>query len=373
MKTNRLYFIDTIRAFAILMMLQGHFIDGLLNASYKSETYLAFNIWNYFRGNTAPIFFTISGLIVMLLFLKAHGTEKENYRIQKGLKRGGTLILLGYALRIPYFQWLGGQFNTYFLVTDVLQIIGLSLLLLNGSFYLFKSKLKILPYFFLGIGTLIFLTEPLYRTLELPKIPLAIANYFSKANGSVFTIFPWFGYICYGAFIAHLFHKYQFKERFKTTAISVLTITGLFLMFISSPLLSAISQVTHIDLLEAVSTFNYLYVRLGNVLLTFALFYALETQLKHPLISKIGRNTLSIYVVHFIILYGSFTGIGLYKFYHNGLLPVQAVFGALLFIIAVTVIVLNEDKIKASFVTLTKKALVGLRLNLLKQILLNRR
>ena len=38
MNSTRLYFIDAVRAFAILMMLQGHFIDTLLAPIYRDKT-----------------------------------------------------------------------------------------------------------------------------------------------------------------------------------------------------------------------------------------------------------------------------------------------------------------------------------------------
>ena len=66
-------------------------------------------------------------------------------------------------------------------------------------------------------------------------------------------------------------------------------------------------------LFSEVANYNYLFVRLGNVLILFGLFYALESYLKHAVILKIGQKTLSIYVLHFILLYGSFTGLGLNK------------------------------------------------------------
>ena len=63
MQSSRLYFIDIIRAFAILMMLQGHFIDTLLSVNYRDLNTVPYAVWSYFRGITAPTFFTISGLI----------------------------------------------------------------------------------------------------------------------------------------------------------------------------------------------------------------------------------------------------------------------------------------------------------------------
>lgn len=56
MEQKRLHFIDAIRAWAILMMLQGHFIDGLLAPQFRDLDQKWFQIWTYFRGITAPVF-----------------------------------------------------------------------------------------------------------------------------------------------------------------------------------------------------------------------------------------------------------------------------------------------------------------------------
>ena len=84
MSKKRLYFIDAVRAFAILMMLQGHFIDTLLDVSYRDDHNTAFSIWKYFRGITAPTFFTISGLIFSYLLIKAKRSGNVAFRIKKG-------------------------------------------------------------------------------------------------------------------------------------------------------------------------------------------------------------------------------------------------------------------------------------------------
>jgi peptidoglycan/LPS O-acetylase OafA/YrhL len=83
------------------------------------------------------------------------------------------------------------------------------------------------------------------------------------------------------------------------------------------------------------ASYNYLFTRFGNVLLIFAFFYSLENFLKTPLILKIGQKTLSIYVIHFIIIYGSFTGYGLKKIIGKNLNPTEAIFGAIIFLVSV--------------------------------------
>src|SRR5690606_2994851 len=126
------------------MMLQGHFIDTLLNPVWRDSSYLAYNIWSYFRGVTAPTFFTISGLVFLYLLLKAKDKGTDNKRIKKGLTRGLMLLGIGYLLRISFSNWLSGYFDTYFLVIDVLQCIGLSLIILIGLYLLTQKHVLVL-------------------------------------------------------------------------------------------------------------------------------------------------------------------------------------------------------------------------------------
>ena len=332
MKGSRLYFIDAVRAFAILMMLQGHFIHTLLAPSYRDASNIFFQVWTYFRGITAPIFFTISGLIFTYLLLKAkqHGTLQK--RMRKGLIRGLMLIGIGYLLRINIFDWLDGRFYNTIFIIDVLQCIGFSLIALVFSYKLILRKTRYFSILMLVFGVTIFITEPLYRFLELPHIPTFLSNYVSKTNGSIFTILPWFGYVAFGAFIATLFYRYLERPRFKLVIVSSFFSVGLFLILKSSWLCLSLYNLLDVELLKEVAYYNYLFSRLGDVLVLFALFYIAEAYIKQPLVLKIGQKTLSIYVIHFILLYGSFTGTGLHQLIGKTLLPWQAITGALLFL-----------------------------------------
>ena len=332
LKTQRLYFIDIVRAFAILMMLQGHFIDTLLAPIYKNPDSTYFSVWSYFRGITAPTFFTISGLIFTYLLLKAKEKGNENLRMRKGIVRGFFLIFIGYLLRIPFLSWFSGVFSTYFLVIDVLQCIGLSLILIVASYYICLKKNSLFSIITLLVGFLIFLCEPLYRNINLENLPIFFNNYISKTNGSVFTIIPWFGYVSFGAFLATIFHRNLNKSYFKKITVLSFLVISILLIFYSSYILCVIYKITDIKLFLDAASYNYLFTRLGNVFLYFSIFYGFERFLKFPLILKIGQKTLSIYVIHFIIIYGSFTGLGLKHIIGKTLHPLQAVFGALIFI-----------------------------------------
>ena len=202
-QTQRLFFLDALRAFAILMMLQGHFISGVLDPSYRDPENSIYQFWEYCRGFTAPVFFTVTGWVVMFLLLKNPTQGKLNPRIKKGLKRGFELLGWGYLLRLNLPTLFNGSLNSSFFKPDVLQIIGLGLLFTVGFYYLLYPRLKKrIGFVFLLIGLIIFITQPLYVDLKFSNLPTFIASYLTKANGGVFYLFPWLGYVSIGASIA---------------------------------------------------------------------------------------------------------------------------------------------------------------------------
>lgn len=357
MQTNRLYFIDAVRAFAILMMLQGHFIDTLLDPLYRNTIYPAYNIWSYFRGITAPTFFTISGLVFTYLLLRANAKGDVKNRMKKGLFRGLLLLGIGYSLRINIVSWLSGYFSPYFLVIDVLQCIGLSLILLIVLYALFKSYSYLFSVVLFLLGCGIFLSEPLYRDLVIDNVPLIFANFLTKVNGSVFTILPWFGYTAFGAFFATVFYRHAHRTHFKKFTITTFFTAGIILIFFSTDILFYFHRVTGYELLYRCADFNYLFIRMGNVLVLFGVFYTFERYLKQSIISRIGEKTLSMYVIHFILLYGSFTGYGLKKFFNQSLNPWEAIFGAATFVIVVCLISFHYAKTNHFVYNLARKFL----------------
>ncbi|MCP4977692.1 MAG: DUF1624 domain-containing protein [Maribacter sp.] len=348
-KTARLYFIDAMRAWAILMMLQGHFIDGLLDTVFRDNTDLTYNIWKYFRGITAPVFFTVSGFIFTYLLIRVPQKGMQNPRIQKGLKRGLQLIFIGYLLRTNLFGILDGHIYDAFYLVDVLHCIGLSLLGIIGIYLISqKGNKSLLPLLLIGVTAVLFLFEPIYKEWSFGLLPQALANYFTKANGSVFTIIPWFGYTTFGAFMSVLFTRYKSYRYLYEYAITSCLLVGLGLIFFSSDFLSGLSELTGVSVFKQIAMNNYLFIRLGDVFLVFAVFMLFRSLMTNSTVLKIGQSTLSIYIIHFIILYGSFTGLGLYRFFRHELSPVIALTGAILFMVICAFTALQYEKHKAT-------------------------
>ncbi|KQC28965.1 acyltransferase family protein [Flagellimonas eckloniae] len=344
-KANRLFFIDAMRAWAILMMLQGHFIDGLLDPVFRDRENMVFSIWLYFRGITAPVFFTVSGFIFTYLLIKVPQKGFDNPRVKKGIRRGLQLLLIGYLLRMNLFGILSGEIYDSFYLVDVLHCIGLSILALIGV-YLFTIERKkyLFPTLLLGITIVLFLFEPAYKQWTFSFLPNAIANYFTKANGSVFTIIPWLGYATMGGFISILFNRFKNFKYLYEVAISLALVLGSLLIFASSDAFLYIHRLTKIQLFADIFFNNYLFIRLGDVFFVFAIFMLLRKFMTNKTVLSIGASTLSIYVIHFVILYGSFTGLGLYRFFNHILTPSVVIPGALAFMFTCTFLALRYNK-----------------------------
>ena len=191
--------------------------------------------------------------------------------------------------------------------------------------------------FFLVFGVVVFITQPIYTGYLFERLPRFVAGYLTKANGGVFYIFPWLGYVSIGAAIACVFKSgHKTSKRWMAGFWTI----GLLLIYISSWALNTVGNLLNITLLNAVANNNFLFIRLGDVFVIFGVFMLLQPLLKHSLWQQIGTKTLSLYIVHYFVLYGSLTGLGLYKFLKYRLDWPTAIMGAMAFVIGVTGLVL---------------------------------
>ncbi len=364
-QSKRLYFIDALRAWAILMMLQGHFVDGLLDNSFRDNADTGYSLWKYFRGMTAPVFFTVSGFIFTYLLVRVPQTGFENPRVKKGIKRGIELLAIGYLLRLNLGGLIQGKLYDSFFLVDVLHCIGLSILVIIGVYLLtYTKRLFLFPIVLVAITLLLFVFEPVYASTTFSALPDAFANYLTRSNGSVFTIIPWLGYTSFGAFVSLLFTRYKAHQHLYQWAIGLCLAIGTLLIFFSSDFFVLLTDLTGIQLFEAISFNNYLFIRLGDVFIAFAVFMIVRKWLTNTTFLKIGQSTLSIYVLHFIILYGSFTGLGLYRFFNHSLSPATAIIGAVVFMIVCSFTALLYEKHKKTIKATIKNSFQFVRIKI---------
>ncbi len=341
--SNRLQFIDMARSIAIILMLEGHFVDDSLMDVYRDMNNPIFSTWLFIRGFTAPIFLTVTGLVfVYLLLMKNDEPYFSNLRVKKGFKRSIELVFWGFILQYYAFH--------------VLQCIGIGIFTILTIYGLYKV-IKVIPLwvYYLTAGLLLFGFNMYFDQLEKYAVwpehaPKFIQNMFhGPKNRAIFPIAPWMGYTMFGALMGCLLHVFKGKiKRWNTIFISFSI--GITLFFFSKEILIGIDSLLGRPFTLNLARLDWMYMRLGMIIMVLSFLLMIEIiigEVKQNLFLKMGQNTLTIYILHMIILYGSLTGLGLNRIFHHNLGPWEVTIGAVLFIGFFAILIKYIDQIKA--------------------------
>jgi hypothetical protein len=293
-----------------------------------------------------------AGIVFTYLFRLVQKPFNENPRVNKGIKRGLLLIFLGYLIRYPTWTVFDfSQVSEYsmgvFLVVDVLQLIGFGLLTLFVLLYL-SEKFKLNDYLTFTVTALvIFLVSPTFFKIDWNSfLPQAIAGYFYTGTGSLFPFFPWAGYVIAGGVLGAYLAKHPLV--FKSSKFSLwLTVIGFALIGVSF-VIDYLSALKGNEAVVNSATTSLIFFRLGFVLVLNAIvsYISLKVSSLPKIIILIGRNTLMIYVVHLLILYGSAWNPGLYGWIGKTFNGVQATISAVVMFGLMILMVLLFDKFK---------------------------
>jgi uncharacterized membrane protein len=348
---KRIVFIDLVRAFAILSMVQGHLISGVLSEAYTGSGSTLYSYWNFNRGLTAPVFFFISGLIFTFLLFK-NSNRENNTRVTKGIKRALTLIGAGYILQfnVSFVTELAQlnilKYQTMFM-SHVLHSIGFGLFLIIGLYYI-TDKLKI-PFWFLALlfANAIFLMRPFAEEMSwIHYLPLPIATYFNKDFSSIFPLVPWLGFVSWGALAGYLFFKFPSLIHSKFTPFVLTTFAVLFKIY-RYEIFNSIYLITKSDTIKSIINYDFTYYHLPNVLIVISIFMLISNLFKKIpyTIQKIGQNTFYIYIIHVLILYGTTFYPGIVPRYKRMLGPWESIVLAVIVEALIVLMVIYKEKL----------------------------
>ncbi len=347
-KKVRLKFIDMARSIAILLMLEGHFVDDSLALFYRDPSHPAYATWAFIRGFTAPVFLVVTGLIFVYLLLKKREEGYfKNIRVRKGFKRVIELFFWGYMVQSYAFH--------------VLECIASGILLILIIYLLYKL-IRFIPlwvYFFTA-GFALFGFYLFMR--ELPEgepWPYDTWKYIQNAfhgpgHRAIFPIVPWVGFTMFGAMIGALLHDFHGHIR-KWYFPLFFFVTGALVYFFPKEILGAVDS--FVDLFAPSFSYRFVYLdwiysKVGMVFMELSVLIFIDNKFGHKikdggLFLKIGQNTLTIYILHMCLLYGSITSYGLNDLFHKKLGPWETVLGASLFILFFVLLIKYLDWIKA--------------------------
>lgn len=351
-RQDRIIFIDLMRAFAVLMMVQGHTIDAMLANEYRISESIIYNIWVTIRGFTAPIFMISSGVAFSYLFALNEKPFYENPRVKKGIHRFIILVLIGYLLRFPTHrlvefsivsveQWL------IFFQVDALHLIGTGILFLIILSYL-SEKLKINIYLLNGLAALFFFS--MWNITEQINwanfLPIPFAAWFYHKTGSLFPIFPWAGYVITGGILGTFLAKNPgvFKSKSFVLKLSLISVLFLLLAYLNH----VIQEKFFGYKFYLTDNFFVIFLRLGIVLLLNSFMALISLYVKNipEIVKQVGRYTLIIYAVHVIILYGSAWIPGVSMFWPKSLSLTASILAAILLICLMVLMVHLLEKYK---------------------------
>lgn len=338
----RLRFIDMARAVAILLMLEGHFVDVTLAREWRVAGHPAYEIWNYVRGMTAPMFFTVTGLIFAYLL---SGAQEPGFwqvkRVRRGLLRAAELMIWGYLLQLNLRKLPAvcrGEWDPWLQAFHVLQCIALGLLAMMVIFGLFRRAGPwALAAAYVAAAWLIFLLAMLLANATgwLPtQAPEWLQNSI-KGPRSNFPVAPWLGFTFYGAALGVLVRHRAGMGEGGVSALGFLGIGAVLRMigWALDPFLGKLVLALTGWTAPPVALPWMLHARVGEILILLGVLVWIENRFRPGAswFQTIGRNTFPIYVAHVVVLYGGIFGIGLDMWLEDSLNPWQAALGALVF------------------------------------------
>ncbi len=306
---TRFLFVDLLRGWALLIMIEVHVFNTMLHPALKTTDW--FSGLNFINGLVAPSFLFISGFAFMLSSQSVSlEMRKFKYPFWKKLGRIALIFLTGYSLHLPILS-LRRIINFYNPGTilriynvDILQCIAAGLLILFIARILIKRD----SLFFIFTVVLLLITvfaAPIVWETDFGKIlPVPLAAYFNDKYGSLFPLFPWLGFLLAGAISCDLFlrmHKKNADDKYFLT----LFIIGLLFILVSY-FLPVLFRGHHIGRIHPQPLF--FIERLGYVilLLTACRYYIQRRNITQSFVLDVGRESLLIYWLHLQILYRKF-------------------------------------------------------------------
>lgn len=306
---NRVIFLDLLRAAAILLLLFTVNIEHTLGDEFRKGGTTLLQAWVYLNSVTIPFFIFTSGTLFMYLYKTQNLPFRENEMVTRGLKRGITLLAIGYALQLPWYRWIssGGESVPAawdsFVVVDILQILGICMLLMVLLMYISdRSRLKNYQLFALAAIVLLASGMIFEHSGIAEKLPPALQAWFTQVGGSKYPLFHFGFYFlagnCAGCYI------YNHPEAFESVNNArMLLLSGVLLIalsFAGELIISAIGTYDRIADKVVIKVFR----KTGLIILgLIAVIHTAIILKENPKIFiLLSRNTLLLYVVNIILI-----------------------------------------------------------------------
>lgn len=345
-KGSRLFALDLARLMAMLMMMQGHTLDALVNPQLMDLGTFPWNIWQFMRGLTAPIFLIVSGTVhVFAMKRDEQGAMSEETR-KRRMRWAWIIMLWGYLLVFPANRLIDLPFAeahawSYAFQVNILHMTAITLMAvvwLSSKTYSVKS---------LGrrsgmIAASIFLLAPIMHSIHwFDYLPEFFAGFLSPERGSLFPLFPTSGFMFLGVTFGSYLHGLSEEQR-NTFMKKTIFLVGISAIAIGIGIYQSTFHFARI--LEYLNP-GSMIMRTGIIILFIGLCSYLSALLKRfeKRLVFFSSKSLHIYILHLVLLYGTpwFPSVGRI-FMHEASLEIGAISAMLIVTLTPGLIALEQ-------------------------------
>jgi uncharacterized membrane protein len=309
---NRRAYIDWMRGLSVLFMIEIHSIDSWTTAA-QHKTF-AYFVADFIGGLAAPMFLFLAGVSVAMA--GAARARRTGDRVQAAWsvqKRGWEIFGLAFLFRLQTWVLSPGATIRGIFKADILNIMGPSIAAAAFLWGRLSVRAVRLCVFALLACAFTYVT-PWVRTLTWPDA--MVFGWYIKPvpKMSVFTFFPWTGFVFAGAFLGEILNsastavdEWRFNRWFFVAGV-VLIAAGYGADYLPTIYPAGLSNFW-------TTSPTYFFIKLGIMLVLMSAIYL---YVQRPLSSapvnpasgpmlEFGRSSLFVYWIHVEIAYGMFS------------------------------------------------------------------
>lgn len=341
---RRIHFVDLLRLVASFQMVHGHTLDALMAEELRGG--VAFDRWSWGRGLVSVAFMVAAGMAFHLTSVARFDQHRADAaKVRQRFRRGAWLVVLGYLLHFPAGVFGGDAAEALrgFAIADVLQCIGVSILVLQAIVVVAKRREHVV-WIAAALAALAFALAPLGERLS-PEGPWRFAiNYLTHQGGSLFPLTPWAGFVMIGVVVAEIALPHGTRTDPDRPVPRLIALTALALSLAAIAELVPFTWVTEGISRSAEPAFNL--TKLGVVLGIITLLAIVGRRIERlPRVLQIlAGESLVLYVFHLLVIYGS--GVGLYHVVGRSLSLSAALLVALALILVTAAVGLGWHRLK---------------------------
>lgn len=304
------------------MMVYGHATSALLATHYRTGAW--YDAWLFQRGLTSALFLLLSGFAFSVATARHWPVHlRVSSAVVRRVRRFALFVVLGYALHFPVpdvtalARATDAQWQS-FLAVDVLQLIGVTFLLVQALVMLFRSR-RLFTVMAFALAAAVTLWTPAAWSIDWQqRLPLSVASYLSPSSGSLFPLFPTAAYVLIGAGIGQLYARWGAAHlaSFATWAMLVPGAALLALTLFARTLPFQIFGNSEWNWVP-----DLVFLRTGACLLLLGLVAHGSRYIAHlpHVFGAVAQESLLVYFIHLCIVYGSTWNPGLSQVYGEAL------------------------------------------------------